>query len=377
MPEMTPNGVPVFNKPEKMPEIMPIERIDDFEMRLKRQDAFWSREIIDRPVVHILLNSPNPEYPPPTEKTFASQRDRWMDSEYCAKQQLHKVMNTQYLGDALPMAWPNLGPEVFSAFFGTELDYSETTSWSIPNLLDWSEAGKIKFSADNFYWKKINEMTDCLLQIGKGKFYTGYTDIHPGGDALVAFRDPLNLNMDMIENTDALKSLLAYVDDVFADVFNYYSDKLQSASQAICTWPSIVSSKRYHVPSNDFSCMISNEMFRDVFLGGLARECDDTEASIYHLDGPGALQHLDSLLEIDSLDAIQWIYGTGKGRATDWLHIYKRCQDAGKGIQVYPECNEVDALIENLKPEGVWVMLVGVNTVGEAEEAIRKIEKWT
>ncbi len=377
MPDLTPNSVPVFRKPEKLPEIMPIERIDDFEMRLKRQDAFWSREIIDRPVVHISLHSPDPKYPPPAVKKFSAQRDRWMDCEYYAEQQLHQVMNMKYLGDALPMAWPNLGPEVFSAFFGTELEYSDTTSWSIPNLLDWSDAGKIKFSTENLYWKKISEMTDCLLEIGKGNFYTGYTDIHPGGDALVAFRDPLNLNIDMIENTDAVKSLLGYVDDVFLDVFNYYADKLQSAGQAICSWPSIVSSKRYYVPSNDFSCMISNEMFKDVFLPGLTRECDDTEVSVYHLDGPGALQHLDSLLEIKSLDAVQWVPGAVNVHANVWLDVYKKCQHAGKGIQIFAELEILDSLIENLRPEGVWMMLSGVNTAGEAEEAIRRIGKWT
>ncbi len=28
--------------------------------------------------------------------------------------------------------------------------------------------------------------------------------------------------------------------------------------------------------------------------------------SPFHLDGPGALKHLDALLELDELDAVQW-----------------------------------------------------------------------
>lgn len=375
MKTLTKVGVPVFTKPTQMPEIMPIERIDDWEMRIKRQEAFWECEIIDRPVVHMTVNKTNSAYPFP-KNDFSSHRERWMDIDYMVAEKLHHVMNTKYLGDALPLVFPNLGPEVFSAYFGTEMEYSETTSWSIPNLEDWSELDKIKFSADNFYWKKTLEMTDALLEAGKGKFYTGYTDLHPGGDAIVAFRDPMNLNIDMIEHVDEIKSLLKYVDDVFIDVFNFWADKLQSAGQAVGSWAQVTTSKRSHIPSNDFSCMISNKMFEDVFLSGITRECDETEASLYHLDGPGALQHLDSLLSIKSLNAIQWTFGAGNGVASDWLDIYQRCQKAGKGIQVYANADELDTLIDNLRPEGMWLKVSGVKDEEEANAILKKVGKW-
>ena len=52
--------------------------------------------------------------------------------------------------------------------------------------------------------------------------------------------------------------------------------------------------------------MVSKETFDDLFLPGIRQECRHAEASLYHLDGPNALTHLDSLLEIPELDAIQW-----------------------------------------------------------------------
>jgi hypothetical protein len=36
--------------------------------------------------------------------------------------------------------------------------------------------------------------------------------------------------------------------------------------------------------------------------------------SLFHLDGPGALKHLDSLLELDALDGIQWVSGAEHNR---------------------------------------------------------------
>jgi len=358
--------------------MMPIEQIPDWEQRIARQDAFWNRAIIDRPVVLATVSRPNPEYPWPTARTYPSIREKWMDFEFKARETVAGVMNTEFLGDALPTAIPNLGPEVFSAFFGCELEFGESTSWSVANLHDWSQVDKIKFSRDNFYFRKIEEFTDILLEAGKGKFYTGYTDLHPGGDAIVAFRDPANMNLDMIESVDEVKRLQTTIDRTFLELFDYYCDKLQAAGQAITTWMNIASTKRWWVPSNDFSCMISKAMFDDMFLPGIIAECRHAEASIYHLDGVNALQHLDSLLDIKELDAIQWVPGAGQvhKRAVDWIDLYKKCQAAGKGLQLGLGVDELDFFMENLHPEGLWIILGGVQSREHFATIEQKIAKW-
>jgi gamma-glutamylcyclotransferase (GGCT)/AIG2-like uncharacterized protein YtfP len=357
-------------------EIMPIDYLDDWEQRLDRQDAFWNCEIIDRPVAHIIVPRENSDYPYPKEPHYLSVRERWFDAEYVARKALATIMNQEYLGDALPAYDLNLGPEVFSAYFGMEMEYGEGTTWSIPNLLDWSQVDEIKFSEDNLYWKKTLEITDALLEIGRGKFYTGYTDLHPGGDCLAAFRDPINLNLDMIDAVDEVKSLLKYTDEVFLWVFEEFCRKLSGAGQAISCWPRIVSRLKWFVPSNDFSCMVSKAMFDDVFLPGIAESCRKVEASVYHLDGPGALQHLDSLLEIKELNAIQWVHGAGNGRPGDWLHVYKKCQAAGKGLHIYMDANDLDVIIENLKPEGLWLCIGGVKNKDESSNILKRLGKW-
>lgn len=355
--------------------VMPLERIPDYEMRIKRQDAFWDREILDRPAVCIMAPKPAEQQVPWPKKSFKTIRDRWMDAEAFADWVIACVHNQDYYGDALPHGDPNLGPEVFSAFFGTELEYGETTSWSVPNLLDWKNADKLQFSEDNFYWKKINEITDVLLEKGRGKFYTGITDLHPGGDAIVAFRDPLRMNFDMLDNPDEIKRLLRRVTDVYKKVYSFYVDKLIAGHQPVTAWPDIVSSKRWYVPSNDFSCMVSKEMFDEFFLPGIQEECRMCDASIYHLDGPNAVQHLDSLLQIRELNAIQWVYGAGNGRASDWMHLYKKIQAAGKGIQLTLEANELDYFMQELRPNGVWLKL-WAGSKEEAEALLQKISTW-
>lgn len=357
-------------------DIMPIDAIPDWEKRLARQDAFWQGEIIDRPVVNMSCPREKKLAKPPPPKDWASTRERWFDVDYLADCTVARIKNTEYFGDALPHIFPNLGPELFSAFFGSSLEFSETTSWSIPILKDWADADTLQFSTDNEYWKQLEKMTRILLDAGRNLFYTGISDIHPGGDAVAAFRDPMTFCFDMIEHPEEAKKMLDRVGDVYAWVFDYYYDWLVREKQAISSWPGMVSTKKWYVPSNDFSCMVSEKVFEEIFLPELIKEIQQLEASIYHLDGPQALRHLDALLAIPELSAIQWIYGTGNGRSSDWMAVYKKCQQAGKGLQLTLGLDEVDFFMENLRPEGLWITVYGIGNREEAEAMIKKISKW-
>ncbi|MCJ7822697.1 MAG: hypothetical protein MUQ26_06430, partial [Armatimonadetes bacterium] len=282
-----------------------------------------------------------------------------------------------YLGDALPRVSPDLGPDLFSAFFGCELEFDDETSWSRPNLLEWSAVDQVRFGTENAYWQTIVEVTELLLEVGRGSFYTAFPDLHAGADAIAAFRDPMQLNLDLHDNPEAVASLLDYVTRTYLDVYDFLYQKLTNARQAISTWANQVSARRWFIPQCDFSCMVSPKMFQDFFVPDLVRELRHYEVSIYHLDGPGALKHLDTLLEIPELTAIQWVYGAGNGRCSDWLPVYRRIQGAGKGLELrHLEMDELDLVMEHLRPEGVWIGMAGVPDREAAATVLRKVDRW-
>jgi hypothetical protein len=356
--------------------VMPIERIPDWEKRLLRLDACWDREIIDRPVVCITVPKADAIHPYPTPKQWPTWRDRWLDIDYIVEHTLARVANTEYLGDALPQAWPNLGPDIFATLYGSKLEFSERTSWSSPILDDLAMAEQLSFREDSFYWQKIQELTDALLAAGRGRFYVGLTDLHVGGDCLAALRGSENLAVDLIEQPDAVKRLLDRVTCDYLTLFESYYGKLAQASQACTTWLGWLSTRKWYVPSNDFSCMISPAMFNEFFLPGITTECENMEASIYHLDGPNALQHLDALLQIPTLNAIQWVWGAGHGKASDWIPIFQRCQAAGKGIWLPIHVDELQLCMESLSPTGVNLHISGIKEKEHAEAVIKQVASW-
>ncbi len=350
----------------------------DYEESKQRIDAFWDRELIDRPVVQFLLPKPPEQWVPLPTSDHATSASRWLDAEYQAELTLATFSNLEFLGDTLPVAFPNLGPELFSAFYGCPIHFGDFgTSWTDPILEDWADASDLEFDEDDFYLRRLHEITDALLEVGDGKFITGMTDWHPGGDAIAAFRDPANLAMDMILHLDEVEALLVRLEADYFRIYDVFYEKLRAAGQPISTWTTLVCDCKYYVPSNDFSIMISTEMFEDVFLPGIIRECQFLDRSIYHLDGPGALRHLDALLAIEELDALQWVFGAGNEGFHRWVDVYRRTQAAGKGIQVMCTFDEVRQVMDTLDPRGLFLSVSEVPSRKAAEAMLADLGKWS
>jgi hypothetical protein len=356
-------------------DVMPIERIDDWDERIKRQDATFNMAVLDRPFVDISFFDFNPDYPFPT-KTHDSLKDRWLDAEYQADLFKALIMSTRFMGDALPVVTPNLGPDFFAACYGGELVFEEITSFIKPFVKDWDELDNLKFNWDNPYMKLTEEFYDILLDKGRNLFYVGWPDLHADADCLVGFRGPQNLAMDLYDNRERIKPALERVVADFFKLYDHYYNRLTAAAQPCTGWPGIVSTKKWHVPSNDFSYMISPADFNELFFDVLVKENQYMEANVHHLDGKGCLNHLDKILKIKELNMIQWVYGDGQGRASDYIPVYKKIQNAGKGIQIQEVfSDELDIIMSELKPEGVWMHVNAANEE-EADLILKKIRKW-
>ncbi len=348
----------------------------DYEITQKRFDALMQCEIIDRPPINIYLDkNPGAVFP---KKIFLTWEDKWMDLEYRMNEQIFRLENTEFLGDALPVAWPNMGPEIFSAWCGCGYNFGETTTWSDPCIHNWeTDYNKGVLNREHPLLLKTIEYTDMLLEASKDRFIVGFTDFHPGGDHLAALRDPQELCFDMIENVDYVKRKLAdsYVE--YFEIYNMFYDKLSAAGMPSTSWLPLPFQGKLYIPSNDFSCMISKETFEDIFLPGLINECKFYDRSIYHLDGPGALQHLDTLLEIKDLNVIQWVCGAGNEGLARWIPIYQKIQHGGKASEIFLDVKDLDLLFENLKPEGIWIGgISGVNTKETADYVLKRVEQW-
>ena len=97
--------------------------------------------------------------------------------------------------------------------------------------------------------------------------------------------------------------------------------------------------------------------------------------SLYHLDGTQALGHLEALLAIEPLDAIEWTPQAGieTGGHPRWHELYRRILAAGKSVQVVNvEPHEVLPLLDAIGRQGVY-MLIQFKDEREADKILELV----
>ncbi len=321
----------------------------DFEKVQKRYKEFWANEN-ERPI--LLLSAVKEKGKNYNIKQPESLMDRWLDTEHIIKTSRAQFENTIYVAEKLPQINPNLGPDLFGATFGADIMFEETTSYSVPFIKDWTE--RLEFSEDNKWWQKICKMTDDFVNDAKGDYFVGITDLHPGVDGLVSLRGPEQLCMDIFDSPEAFEHSSKTLLPAFKKQFSALCDITERNIKGTSNWMGLYNESRWYVTSADFICMISPDNFNLFVLPELLEEIKFlNNKTIFHLDGPGALKHLDALLEIPELAGVQWVYGAGQPSAKHWIDVLKKIQNAGKLINIGLKPDDIDVVFGELKPQGL------------------------
>lgn len=345
---------------------------NDWERARQKFLEYWNKENHDRPL--IAAYAPKAGYVPPPVTPPKNLTDQWLDMDYVIHSTRESMAATHFGGEAFPFFHPNLGPDIFGAFLGCELEFGKDTSWSKHFVTDWDQLPKFNFDPANKWWKKIVEITEAGLADSQGDYLVAITDLHPGLDGLVSLRGPEELCMDLYDHPEAVKARSFEALDVFKKATDELHTIITRKQEGSTNWMGVWHPDKWYVTSSDFICMISQDMFEEFAKDEILAELDYLDASLFHLDGPGALKHLDSLLAMEKLNGIQWVYGAGQPTAAHWIPVLKKIQDAGKMIHVYILPEELDVLMENLRPEGV-MYVTECKTQDDAENLIRKAEK--
>ena len=355
---------------------MELQGKPDFAQSIERIEAWFNHEILDRPPVRFGLHNAEYEQNPMTAKrSWPDLKKRWFDAEFQVDSFLDSIRGRIFHGETFPVFWPNLGPNVYAAFHGAELHYGEVTSWIRHCVHDWDDLARLKFNPENAYFRGIETLTAVALQKCANKFMVGYSDFHGSLDCVADWRDPQQLCMDIMDHPEKVYEMLQLANANFLPVFNHFDSVLKAHDQLSVTWMGIPSRGKLHIPSCDFTCMVGREIFDEFYLPSLLNEVRSMTQSIFHLDGKGMLQHLDRILEIPEINAIQWVQGVGNDLPIlQWLPVIKKIQAAGKGVVVDLQLAELEAFIAAMKPDGLYLCLSAEESI--QPDILKRLEKW-
>jgi len=101
--------------------------------------------------------------------------------------------------------------------------------------------------------------------------------------------------------------------------------------------------------------------------------CMALDHNFYHLDGKGAIRHLDMLLSIKRLNGIQWIPGDGAPPPEEWLPLLKRIRDGGKLCQLYVSPQGALRIIRELGGKGFALYVLQPMSPEDADGFLKQI----
>ena len=355
---------------------MELQGKPDFEPAMKRIDAWFAHEMIDRPPVRFAEhNSDFAAAHTLKNRTWPDLRARWFDAEFQVDYFLESIRGRTFHGETFPVFSPNLGPNVYAAFHGAELDYGEVTSWIRHCVHEPADVKRLQFSRDNVYFQKIEELTRVALQKCAGKFMVGYTDLHGSLDCAADWRDPQQLCLDIADCPELVHELVRVADQSFLPVFDHYDEVLKAQGQMSVTWMGIPTRGKMHIPSCDFTYLVSTAVFDKFYLPSLRAEVKHTTHNVFHVDGRGVLRHLERILALPEIQAIQWVQGVGDDAPImQWLPVIRRIQSAGKGVIVDLQLDELEPFIAATRPEGLYLCLAAEERA--QPDILKRLEKW-
>lgn len=315
---------------------MPIRFDADRWNRLKNTCRRWWAGELDRPIVSVTLGGADPGRPAPEVPCHGFHSFHGLDTpaEQVVDTWHYDACRQVYLGDAYPRVFVNFGPGVTAAFLGADLINGQDTVWYHPK----SEVGladlRFEYDPDNPWFRRVKDLCRVGIERFGGQVQIDMTDLGGNLDTLSSFRPGENLLLDLYDDPETVKKLTWDAHELWHRYFAELNSILQSANQGYSCWDGTFSEEPYYILQCDFAYMIGPEMFDEFVRPELEATSNKLARTIYHLDGPGQLAHLDSLLSIEGLDGIQWIPGAGQPVEEHWLDVYCRIVNAGKKCQI-------------------------------------------
>jgi hypothetical protein len=356
---------------------------ENWQETKERFDSWWRRENTDRPLMRIVAKRKAPIEELESVVLPNAPEDSYLDVDNIVKKYRNFLKTHKFMAEAYPNLDLNLGAGSMALYLGSDPVFAWDTIWFRECVKDWHQFGSLRFNPENYWWKKHIELLSRAKELSHGDFLINIPDIIENVDILSAMRGPQEFCFDLIDEPDLIHDYVKQIDNLY---FKYYDsaydivkDKERGSSY---TAFNVYGSGKTAKVQCDFSALMSPTQFREFVQPSLRKQCKQLDHSIYHLDGPDAIRHLDALMEIEELDALQWTPGTGKpdGASEEWYRIYDKVRNADKSLWI--EIHEGDfnqwtagasKLVNRYGSRGLYLLFPKMEEE-QAEELLRRSE---
>ncbi|MHB8066233.1 MAG: trimethylamine corrinoid protein 2 [Ruminiclostridium sp.] len=303
----------------------------------QRMSAWWKGEHTDRPMMRLVARRSEPIEPLERVESYANFQEKWMHPEKTVANYRNYCRQHAFMAEAFPHLKIFLGPGSMAAYLGCMPMFSEDSVWFKECVSDWGNDPKLQFDEGAEWFKNHYESIKKATQLANGDFFIDIPDIVENLDILASMRGSEELCFDIMDYPEIIKKLVEDVDNLYFEYYNRFYELVKTPSgESSYNGFHIWSKGKVAKLQCDFSSIISKDQYREFVQDSIRKQCIKLDNSLYHLDGVDAVRHLDAILEIEELNALQWTPGAGKadGLSEEWYHIYDKVRGAGKSLWI-------------------------------------------
>ena len=352
---------------------------DNWEKSKARFSAFWSNELIDRCCISVISPAKGSTWQPePLPDNPEDKLKYWTDGEWIVSRYKRYFENTYFGGDSFPHVWLNLGAAGIAGYFTKSRFQFENTVWYFP-FIEYYDRDFPEFDPDGFLYRKTLELARYLVNESKGSFFVSMPDNSGNADALAHVRGSENVLMDMVTEPEEVHKAVNLIQKIRMETSERVFDIVRDNNEGGSTigWLHTWGEGKHDQMQCDLSVMISPAMFREFVLPELETQANWLDHGLYHFDGLEQIRHLDMLLSIEKLAAIQWTCVAGQPSPLEFIPVLRRIQQAGKGLVMWVNNKkELESLLQNLSSKGLY-LIVNADSEDEARDIVKLAEKLT
>ena len=347
----------------------------NLEETKKRSVNWWNHKGIVLNMWEHFQEGVQPHADIPEPKPYKDLNQRWFDPEWRAEYLDWYVAHSSLMADMLPVANTQLGPGSLAAILGGVFEGGEDTIWIHPNP---NYTDDITFDPNHPNWLLHKDLLRACKKKAQGHYYVGMPDLMEGLDVLAAMKGTDKVLLDTVMQPEVLEQQMQQINDIYFRVFDELYDIIREGDEmAFCYFSSWAPGKMSKLQS-DISTMISIDDYRRFVQPFIREQCQKIDYTLYHLDGVGAMHHLDALLEIKELNAIQWTPGVGEpqGGSPKWYDLYKKILAGGKSIMAcWVTLDELRPLLDHIGGDGVHLEM-DFHNEREVEQALEMVQEF-
>lgn len=333
---------------------------------------YWQHKNTGRPLMCVIARRPEVEqfsdgtpveggyldqicqgkyYNMPKELYWKDMEDKYQNAERIVARYRYFCDTHAFLGESFPNLNIDFGPGSTAAYLGSDIGFKEDTVWFKKCLDGWDGVPKLTFDPENKWFKKHLQLAKDCRALAKDDFYVDMPDLMENIDVLASLRGAQDTLFNLLDEPEKVGQRIQEVTDVYYDYYDRFYDVIKDKDGGNAyTVFQIWGPGRTVKLQCDFSAMMAPEDFRKYIQPSLRTQSENVDHVLYHLDGPAAIKHMDALMEIEGIDALQWTSGDAgpDGTLPDWDVIYDKAIAAGKSIWVKVYSGEFEDWIRNV-----------------------------